>query len=405
MPPSFVHGALLDAARNSLDPDLIRSTSERRRQLLLRRSIGHAMQGLVARAVRTTGSIDAWALPFLEEALRVREAHRRHTGTLVSAAGTLEAVGIPSMVVKGASLVERYYEDDALRPYGDVDMLVPTGRFADALASLEGAGYSLLDRNWHMLRSDLRGQLHLRSPERDVLELHWHPVNSRRTRAALGVRSDDIWRSSRPAVIAGAKVRVPAREVELVHLCMHAAMHGCDRLIWLVDIHKVAAGPELDPAEVVRTARAWRFGAGTYLVLALVDRWFGLDGPVRQALDALRPGYLTLAAFDRLVDRWDLGRPGADARFRQLLFATAGDGAIRRTQLIWSLVVPPDTSDPHARAGRTRSHLRRMTVGAATRIRNKLDEHDHGEGTEFLDAGDQVIDRAAYLRDVKCLTT
>ena len=122
----------------------------------------------------------------------------------------------------------------------------------------------------------MRGQLHLLSPDgHDMLELHWHPINPSRVRHTLSVTADDLWSDASRTRVAGADVWVPRTSRELAHLCLHAALHGCDRLIWLVDIHKVMDSPDLDLDDLQRTARRWGFGAGTYLVLALVDRWLG----------------------------------------------------------------------------------------------------------------------------------
>jgi hypothetical protein len=390
----------MDAARDELDGGSIVAASPRQRRELLSRSREHAMQGLVARSVRRLPTLEPWAFEFVQQAIGVREGHARHARTLKLAATELEAHAIPRLVVKGASLVERYYHDTALRPYGDVDMLVPPGDFREGLAVLERGGFKILDRNWDMLRADLRGQLHMRSPEGDVLELHWHPVNSSRVRRALALSPDELWCGATTARIADAEVNVPSPPRELAHLCEHAAMHGCDRLIWLVDISKVAATPGLDLDELTRTARRWGFGAGIYLVLALADRWLGIGGSL-DSLRELRPDRVTMTTFHRLVSRWDLGHPGADARFRQLLFATAGDGAVRRARLTWSLIVPPDVRNPEEPTT-ILEHGRRMTIGAASRVRHKLNDHaQDGLPLEYRSAGDPVLDRELYVQQVE----
>ncbi len=403
MSRSFVHRVLLAAARDELDPQRVADAGTAQRDLLLRRSRDHAMQGLVARPVRRIATLEPWAVPFVEQAIGIREGHLQHVRTLKLAVDTFETRSIPRLLVKGPSLVERYYHDDALRSYGDVDVLVPAHRFGDALDVLEERGFTVLDRNWHMLRRDLRGQLHLRSPERDLLELHWHVVNSDRVRHALSVAMGDLWHTAQSGVVGGVEVSVPDAPRELAHLCMHAAMHGCDRLIWLVDIARVASAPGLDLDELQRTARRWGFGAGTYLVLALTGRWLGL-ALLMGELKAIRPDRPTLTAFDRLVGRWDLGHPGADARLRQLLFASAGDGFARRMRLTWSLVVPPDVADPDRGGLRAAEHLRRVTTGAASRIQQKLEEHtQYGVPIEYLPSGDRLRDRERYLGEVAAM--
>jgi hypothetical protein len=402
MPPSFTHRALLAAARGELDPTDLATADAGRRDDLLRRGRDHGMIGLVARAVRRLPTVDPWAVGILQQAVGIRETHARHVRTLEAAARSLRPAEVPMLVLKGPSLVERYYHDDSLRPYGDVDVLVPARRFDVALSALEEGGFSLLDRNWNLLRRDLRGQLHLDSPDanRDLLELHWHPVNPKRVRDALSVHARDLFDGSTQQSLGSAEVLVPPPSRELSHLCLHAALHGCDRLIWLVDIALVMGEQDLDVDDLVRTARRWGFGAGTFMVLALVDRWIGLTRPLAD-LRALRPDRATLATFERLVTRWDLGHPGRDARFRQLLFATAGDGLARRARLTWSLVVPPDVSDP-SRGADIRAQLRRTTLGSATRIRHKLDEHAHDiQALEYQAYGNPERDLPIYLAQVR----
>jgi Uncharacterised nucleotidyltransferase len=403
MSPSFAHRTLLAAARGELDPARIAAIDADRRADLLRRSRDHGMMGLVARAVRQLPSVEPWAVAILQQAIGIRQAHAMHLRTLEAAATSLRSADVPLLIVKGPSLVERYYHDDSLRPYGDVDILVPTDRFGIALSALERRGFPLLDRNWNLLRRDLRGQLHLGGPhaERDLLELHWHPVNPRRVRNALSVHAEDLLDGSMLRSLGEAEVLVPRPSRELGHLCLHAALHGCDRLIWLVDIALVMGAQGLDLDDLVRTARRWGFGAGTYMVLTLVDRWIGLPRPLTD-LAALRPDRATFATFERLVSRWDLGHPGRDARFRQLLFATAGDGLGRRARLAWSLVVPPDVSDPSRETPDIRAQLRRTTLGSVTRIRHKLDEHAHDiQALEYQASGDPKRDLPLYLSQVR----
>jgi hypothetical protein len=54
--------------------------------------------------------------------------------------GILDAAGIGSVVIKGPAIAARYPRP-AARPFEDLDLVVPTERFADALEALEAVGF------------------------------------------------------------------------------------------------------------------------------------------------------------------------------------------------------------------------------------------------------------------------
>jgi hypothetical protein len=60
---------------------------------------------------------------------------------------TCGQAGVPWLVVKGPALAELHGAPD-LRAYSDLDVLVPSAAFGDALAALESAGAAVLARNW-----------------------------------------------------------------------------------------------------------------------------------------------------------------------------------------------------------------------------------------------------------------
>lgn len=82
---------------------------------------------------------------------------------------TLEAAGIPAVALKGASLSEEIYGDEAVRDYDDVDVLVPAGELDRAVAQAGTLG-------WAPPSSGGRSPLHRRlihAGGAPPLELHW----------------------------------------------------------------------------------------------------------------------------------------------------------------------------------------------------------------------------------------
>jgi hypothetical protein len=70
---------------------------------------------------------------------------RMNNGELVkesnALAGRFARAGIPVIALKGICFALTIYPDPALRPMGDIDLLVPASRFHDAMQIAKGAGY------------------------------------------------------------------------------------------------------------------------------------------------------------------------------------------------------------------------------------------------------------------------
>lgn len=389
---TWVHRALLAAVRG--EPPALPAEDDDSWEHLARAATAHGVQGWLARAVRGRPDVPgSFQIPLQASAIRVAASHRRLLDESGRAVSVVRSAGVEVAVLKGPALVERYYDDATLRPYGDVDLLVRPGGFAAALDALRDAGYLLADRNWEFLVEDLRGQVHLTSPTGAVIELHWHVVNGSRQRATLRMGPDELWDAVEPAELGGVVSGVLARPDELAHLLLHSAMHGCDRLGWLTDVRAVTAPADLDWDRVVRRLQRWRFGAGGGHVLALARRLTGAAVP-EDVLGALSSGPVARAAAGAAAGRWDLGRPEGASRARELLFATAGDGLGTRAALAADAVVPARGQDPTAGS----ALVQRATVGAFRRVRGKLFTAGEPEAVaEYASIGDPDEGRRRFL--------
>ncbi|HEV2755715.1 MAG TPA: nucleotidyltransferase family protein [Actinomycetota bacterium] len=399
---SWIHHALLAAARGEAPADLPGPTDPRWTQLAAA-ATAHGVQGWVARALRgVPGVPSSFQVPLQGAALRIAANHQRLLGEAATASGLLHAGGTPAVVLKGPALVERYYRDPTLRSYGDVDLLVRPRDFAAALDTLQCEGYLLEDRNWEFLVEDLRGQVHLMSPAGAMIELHWHLVNGSRQRRTLAMGPEEIWDATEETRLGDAPAAVLRREDELAHLLLHAAMHGCDRLVWVLDIRAVigVAPDELDWDRVVRRLNRWRFRTGGGQVLRLARAWAGAAVPPR-VLDELRPGRFAAAAARAMVARWDLGKPHTGARTRQLFFATASDTLGTRVSLVADAAVPARGQDPAAPDG----VFYRATIGAFHRVREKVSADGIDAVAEMVPAGDPQEGRERFVAAVAATVT
>ena len=136
----------------------------------------------------------------------------------------MRAAGVEPVLAKGW-LAAALYPDAALRPYGDIDLLVRPHEFKEAemVVATEAAGECWVD-------------LHKRFSELD--------------RSA-----DELFERSQLIELEGERIRVLAPEDHLALLAVHLLKHGAWRPLWLCDI---AAALECLPREF-----DWKLCLGT----------------------------------------------------------------------------------------------------------------------------------------------
>lgn len=201
-------------------------------------------------------------------------------------------------VIKGPVLSELAYRDPGLRTYADLDLLVEPRRFREVVAQLELTGAKLLDRNWKVIRRETFGELHLLLDAGVMLDLHWSLVTIYRGRTAMS--STEMLARRERVTLAG----VPAWSLDpvdrLLHLAVHAALSGADKLVWLKDIDLAAGLPGVNWDAVAERAERWRVAAPVGLMLSRVAGTLGT--PIPDGLpDRLLGRYYS--GLVRLVDR------------------------------------------------------------------------------------------------------
>jgi hypothetical protein len=249
------------------------------------------------------------------------------TSVLRSLAGTLE--GIPWAVVKGPVLSREAHPVVGVRSYEDVDVLVAPEALRRVLGRLLAAGWRHLDTNHPLLVARMPGELHLRSREGVVMDLHWSLFNDVDTRAAFPVAVCELLR--RRCLADGLGVARLQDEDVLVHLCLHAAVSGADRLLWLVDVDQWVRNHPLDwSVFAARVARARaRSAVGTVLARARTS----LDTPVPAEVLSSMP-----AAWGRTVALLDRVQPvpavAADASWSKLVARAARDRSLNSFRVL-----------------------------------------------------------------------
>jgi hypothetical protein len=193
------------------------------------------------------------------------EAKRRHVAMLANdlilerllaqTSARFAAAAIPHLALKGPVVARTAYPDRALRSFGDVDLLVKSDRFDNAVSVLVGDG----------------GHARYREPRRRftarfgkgvcVVTQAGLEIDLHRTFVAgpfgLAINVQDLFTASEFLTIAGRAVPIPGAPVRFLHACYHAALTN-PRITALRDVAQIACTTDLDTEAVLDLAARWR---------------------------------------------------------------------------------------------------------------------------------------------------
>jgi Uncharacterised nucleotidyltransferase len=201
----------------------------------------------------------------------------------------LQPAGIPVILLKGLHLAKWVYPEIALRPMGDIDLLLHTDDLARAASILQGLGYRFirafkLEREVHKHQHIPR----LWQPGKAVVELHWHIATPG---SPLTVDLEGLWRRAEPVEVAGASALVLSPEDLLLHINYHLMQEEFIRgLKRLYDIAALTSywGERLDWLQLQQRAEVWNFRKGLFLGLHLSSALLNAYVP-QNVLDQLYP--------------------------------------------------------------------------------------------------------------------
>lgn len=147
-------------------------------------------------------------------AFQLHQAYRKHTleaalheQHIKESFALLRSNDIGPVLVKGWGIA-RFYPEKGMRPYDDVDLVVPVGQYTAAKAIINQAG-------------TLRGYVDLHRGFRKV-----DPLSGK----------DALFANSQLVMLDDVEVRVLRPEDSLRALCLHLLRHGAFRPLWLCDI-------------------------------------------------------------------------------------------------------------------------------------------------------------------------
>lgn len=245
---------------------------------------------------RSIQAIDDWIMRATGTALRAY-------ADLSLSAVTINGLGHPWAVLKGAALANTVYPDPFQRLFSDVDLLVRPTEIEEVTYALVESGGRILDKNWSLMAADRRGQVHLRLPSGTLVDLHWSLLNSGQVRDRFTIRTGDLLgRCASTTTPTGTVVPILTDVDQLAHVTLHAALSGGHRLAWYVDVDRIVRSGFAEWDELVARAASWRGRAAIGSVLLRSKSVLGTPVPdsVIGELSNRRTSLL-VASLDRLA--------------------------------------------------------------------------------------------------------
>ena len=185
----------------------------------------HRISGLVYQALRVPARSDTVPAEVLakldrryERAVVTARDLDGELGRVMKALGEAE---VQVVLLKGAALVQTVYDDPALRPMGDLDLLIPEDQLDLAERIVRGLGYDFFDgpEVQATAREKHRHYPRLSKVEGDcAIELHRHIVE---TDSPLHFEVAALWETAREASLGPTRTMVLGAEEQLIHLCLN----------------------------------------------------------------------------------------------------------------------------------------------------------------------------------------
>jgi hypothetical protein len=245
---------------------------------------------------------------------------------MAAVVSSLQGIGLPTMILKGAALAVLHYRDHGLRPVGDVDVLVPTKDVSAALDLLLRSGWSSKKlKSSARLTETYLAQGHgviLKDSAGQKFDLHWHVLTD-----SCGANADEeFWEGAVEFELENVPTRALNPTDQLLHVCAHGARWENPPVIqWPADAMTVirTAEPGIDWPRLVRLIEKHRLVAPLRDTLSYLRDVLEAPIPseVLQDLQAMPVTELERSEYEARTSPWAARGPWAELRSKYLRYS------------------------------------------------------------------------------------
>ena len=228
----------------------------------------HRVAGPVYLALRELERVPESTLVELRAAYQDGVArHLKAVAALRFVADTLGRSTRPWVVFKGPVLAAACYPRPDLRRYTDLDLLVRPRDLGQVVADLEAVDCEVLDRNWDFIDDQNIGEIHLKTSDGVYVDLHHDLVYDRAKRERFRVDVDAALTRATPVSVGTGEFPTFSPEDSVLHLALHSALAGADKLGWLMDVDQSLRRRPPDWNELTARAAEWRVNLVAHVIL------------------------------------------------------------------------------------------------------------------------------------------
>ncbi len=230
--------------------------------------IANRLGPLVARALQRDGGGQPLPTALTADARLAASGALGSRTPLADLASAFDSAGIQWMLWKGPALAVQAWNDDSLRHFADLDLVVGRADRHRAVSALLSAGWR--PRHGMSLaqqRAIRRGSGAFdfeRGDGEPFVELHWRFLSPRYPRV---LRTEDVLARSETVAFGGLRIRTPAGADAVTLLALHATKHGWSQAEEVATLARLA----LRWPSAVSEARATLASAGTPLAAELAS--------------------------------------------------------------------------------------------------------------------------------------
>ncbi len=242
---------------------------------LVERAVREGMAGFLYRRLKGAGRLGVLPSSAAGRLESVYYLTLRTNLKLLSIVVEVFSRKIPVVLMQGAALLVRLYEDPGLRPLSDVDLWALPGDKGQVLATLAQLGF----------RNNPQAPLLFRRGE-FLIDFHTHLLGAERIRARrflLGTAQERVFQACRRHSHDGCEVVCLDSLDHVLHATYHAIKHNFERLVWLADLNHMTVGwNAADWAALRERARELGLGRLVAILVGLRREVFGFEpvGPV-----------------------------------------------------------------------------------------------------------------------------